>query len=292
MVKILIADKMGDGAISKIRQAGEVIISTPATLDSEILQAEVLVVRSATKVTKELIRNANSLKLVIRAGVGLDNVDSNACKEKGIIVKNTPGASTNAVAELAIAMILGISRKVGFLHSKLTQGEWAKKEGAGSEISGKTLAIIGMGRIGQSVAQKASALGMNIIYTDREQKPLSYKFYPNLVDLLQNADYISIHASAEKGAPALLSKKEFDSCKKGAYIINLARGSLIEESALIDVLKSGQISGAALDVYPTEPYVGELEILENVLLTPHVGASTNEAQLKIADEIVEHIKAI
>ena len=105
MVKILIADKMGDGAISKIRQAGEVIISTPATLDSEILQAEVLVVRSATKVTKELIRNANSLKLVIRAGVGLDNVDSNACKEKGIIVKNTPGASTNAVAELAIAMI-------------------------------------------------------------------------------------------------------------------------------------------------------------------------------------------
>ncbi|MFH0927780.1 MAG: NAD(P)-dependent oxidoreductase, partial [Candidatus Micrarchaeota archaeon] len=260
-------------------------------LHEAIPNAQILIVRSATKVTAALLQDAPNLRLIIRAGVGLDNIDIDACKAKNIEVKNTPNASTNAVAELAICMLIGSMRKVGYLHAKMAEGEWAKKEGTGQEIHGKTLGIIGMGRIGQAVAQKAKALGMNVIYHDREGKNLpDFKFIQSIDELLSSSDAISLHAAAPKNAPPILSQKEFSKCKKGAYLLNLARGSLIDESALIDALKSGQIAAAALDVYPSEPYEGELCILENVLLTPHIGASTLEAQLKIADEIVQIIK--
>lgn len=293
MVKILIADKMENEAIQKLKEVGEVL--TPQNEDdlkSQLKDADVLIVRSATKVTKELIEPAQNLKLVLRAGVGLDNVDQNACKEKNIIVRNTPGASTNAVAELAICMMIGICRKIGIMHEKLKGGVWAKKEGVGTEIEGKTLGIIGLGRIGSSLAQKASALGMKIIYFDHQQKDTPYEFASSLEELLQTADIISLHASAQKGAPPLLGAAQFSKCKKGSYLINLARGTLIDEDALVEALNNGTLAGAALDVYPSEPYNGSLLRLDNVLLTPHIGASTSEAQLKIADELVECIKAI
>ena len=291
MVKIVIADKMEDEAVAKIKTCGDVFIADANSLNSLLENADVLIVRSATKVDSTLISNAKNLKLVIRAGVGLDNVDAQSCAQKGIAVKNTPGASTNAVAELAIAMILSVSRKIGFLHSKMLNKNWAKKLGTGVEIQSKTLAIIGMGRIGQSTAQKASALGMNVIYTDREKKEgLNYKYYSSVNELLGHADYISLHASAKKGDPAIIGATQFSKCKKGAFLINLARGSLVDEPALINALKSSQIAGAAIDVYASEPYTGELCSLDNVLLTPHIGASTIQAQSKIADEIVEHIK--
>ena len=293
MPKIIIADNMKNEVIEKLKQAGEVLTpQNEGELKSALADADVLIVRSATKVTRDLIQNANSLKLVLRAGVGIDNIDQQACKEKSIIVKNTPGASTNAVAELTISMLIGISRKLGYLHSQMQKGEWAKKQGMGTEISGKTLAIVGLGRIGLAVAQKASALGMKIIYTDREKKNVPYQFHQSLDSLLPEADYISLHAGIDKGAPPMFQNEQFQKCKKGAYIINLARGKLIDEKALIGALNSGQIAGAALDVYESEPYSGGLSGLSNVLLTPHVGASTSEAQLKIADELLEHIKAI
>ncbi len=292
-MKIVIADKMENEAVEKIKTVGEVFTPSASELKPQLEDADVLIVRSATKVNSDLIANTKNLKMVIRAGVGLDNVDAQSCAQKNILVKNTPGASTNAVAELTIAMIIAISRKIGYLHSKMISGTWAKKDGTGVEIHSKTLAIIGMGRIGQSVAQKASALGMKIIYTDRERKQeLEYEYYQTVDEMLAHADYISLHASIKKTDPPILTKTQFSKCKKGAYLVNLARGSLVDENALIDALKSEILAGVAIDVYATEPYMGELCLLENVLLTPHVGASTNEAQTKIADEIVEHIKNI
>ncbi|MFA5108741.1 MAG: NAD(P)-dependent oxidoreductase [Candidatus Micrarchaeia archaeon] len=290
MTKIIIADNMEKEVIENLKALGEVKFQ-PSDLKSALSDADVLIVRSATKVTAELISSAPKLKIVARAGVGLDNVDVKACEAKKIKVINTPGASTNSVAELTICTMIGTMRKVGFLHSKMIEGKWEKKQGVGSEIFGKTLGIIGMGKIGQEVAKKASALGMNVIYFARSDKNFEYEFVPSLPALLSRADVISLHSSANKGDPPILGEKEFMQMKKGAYILNLARGSLIDEQALISALKSGQLAGAALDVYPTEPYEGELLLLQNVLLTPHVGASTLEAQLRIGDELIEQIKA-
>lgn len=290
MAKIIIADNMEEEVIEKLKQIGQVDFQ-PKDLKASLQDADILIVRSATKVTKDLISEAKSLKIVARAGVGLDNVDKFACEAKGIKVINTPGASTDAVAELAICMLIGIMRKIGFLHSKLIEGKWEKKQGTGEEIAGKTLGIIGMGRIGQSVAKKASALGMKIIYFDHNNKNLANcTFRQNLDDLLKESDALSLHASAKKGEPPIIDAAAISKMKDGAYLINLARGSLIDEQALIDALKSGKLLGAALDVYATEPYEGELLLLENVLLTPHVGAATKEAQLRIGAELVEKIK--
>jgi len=258
----------------------------PADLKKELEDADALVVRSATKVSAELIEGARKLKIVARAGVGLDNVDKDACAAKGIKVVNTPGASTNAVAELAIGMMICLMRKTGYLNDGMKEGKWLKKEGMGEEISAKTLGIFGMGRIGQEVAKKASALGMNVVYFDREKKDVQYKYFDSLEKMLEVADVVSLHASAQKGAAPVFDAKAFSKMKKGTYFLNLARGALVDEKALFDAIKSGRVAGAALDVYEKEPYSGELVMLDNVLLTPHIGASTAEAQERIGEDLI------
>lgn len=289
MAKIVIADAMEKEVVDGIGKIGEAICQ-PANLPAALADADVLVVRSATKVTAELIANAAKLKIVARAGVGTDNIDKAACAAKGIKVINTPAASTEAVAELAIGMMICIGRKVGFAHAKMKNGAWMKKECTGHEIGGKTLGIIGMGRIGQSVAKKASALGMRVMYADTNEIAGVPYSKVDMDNLLASSDYVSIHAS---GKDRLIGAAEIAKMKKGAYIVNLARGTMIDEKALVAALKGGQIAGAALDLYEKEPYTqGELLSCDNVLLTPHIGAASEEAQTRIGSDLVAQLKKL
>ncbi|VVB57393.1 Glyoxylate reductase [uncultured archaeon] len=288
--KIVIADNMEPSVVEGIQALGPVVL-TPANLKQELADAEVLIVRSATKVTEALLEPASKLKIVARAGVGLDNVDKAACEKKGIAVLNTPGASSNAVAEMAVGMMIALLRHFGRAHAAMKVGIWDKKACVGREISGKTLGLIGMGRIGRLVAAKAVAMGMRVIYTDpKKASDVSYPHYATVDELLPLCDIVSLHASMPAGSPAILNAERIAKMKPGSYVINTARGFLIDEAALVSALQSGQLAGAALDVYPAEPYTGPLLKLDNVLLTPHVAASTIEAQERIGDDLIAQLK--
>jgi D-3-phosphoglycerate dehydrogenase len=287
---IVIADEMEEAVVNELRKLGDVVYK-PKDLAAAISGADVLIVRSATKVTKELLGRAGKLKLVARGGVGLDNVDQEACRAKGITVVNTPGASTNAVAELALALILASFRNVQKAHLQMKQGRWEKKALVGHEIDGKTLGIIGYGRIGSALAAKAGALGMKVIaYNPPPRHDDGKARFVELDDLLANSDVVSLHASFTENDKNLMNKQTIAKMKDGAYLINTARGELVDEDALYDACKSGKLSGAALDVYKSEPYKGKLLELENVYLTPHLGASTKEAQGRIGAELVRILK--
>ncbi|MDE1798457.1 MAG: 3-phosphoglycerate dehydrogenase, partial [Candidatus Micrarchaeota archaeon] len=245
----------------------------------------------------ELIANAKKLRIVARAGVGLDNVKLSAdfCKERGITVINTPAASTRAVAELTMAFIGALMRKVGFAHQRLQGGVWEKGKCTGVEPDEKVLGIIGMGRIGREVARRAEAgYEMKIIYSDLlKSDDLPYEYYGKLDDMLPLADVVTIHAG---GAQPLLTAERISKMKKGAYLINTARGALVDETALAEALKSGRLAGAALDVHVNEPkkdgekFDSPLRGLDNVILTPHIGAATKEAQARIGQDLILQLK--
>jgi D-3-phosphoglycerate dehydrogenase len=287
-LKIVIADKMEEEVVKKIKELGEVVL-TPSNLLAELADADVLIVRSATKVNDELLENAKNLKVVARAGVGLDNVDVEACKKRKIEVINTPSASSNAVAELTIGFLFAICRKIPYADSTMKAKKWAKKELLGFELEGKTLGIIGLGRIGSLVAKKARALGMNIIYFDKGKDDQIGKKV-DLDELLKTSDFISLHLPLTNETRHIINANSFSKVKKTAAIINTGRGELIDEDALYNALKSGQIAFAALDVYSTEPYSGKLCELSNVILTPHIGGNTAEAQIRIGLELIEKLK--
>lgn len=289
-MKIVISDDLEAGAVENIKKAGKVVYK-PADLDAELKDAEVLVVRSATKVTKEMLGKAPKLKVVFRAGVGVDNIDVEACRARGIKVLNTPQASTNAVAELAIGLIIGLLRNLGRAHHTMKQGKWEKKLFMGHEIEGKTLGIIGCGRIGCAVAQKAMALGMSVIaYNPPPRTDCAGVKYVEMDELLAHSDVVTIHAAPTKETADIINAKTLGMMKKGAYLVNLARGTMVDEEALYEALKSGKLGGAALDVYKEEPYKGKLLELDNVIFTPHIGGSTFEAQDKIGSVIAEELR--
>lgn len=287
---IVIADNMEKEAVEELQKTGEVIFK-PENLEEAIVDADVLVVRSATKVTSELLSSARNLKIVARAGIGLDNIDQEACKEKKIKVINTPGASSNAVAELTLGLILASFRNVQKAHNQMKNKKWEKKQLVGREVEGKTLGIVGYGRIGSLVSKKASALGMSIIAHDpHARKDETATFFDSIDEFFQQADVISIHAPLVEATRNLINKENIGKMKDGVYIINTARGQIIDEDALYEGCKSGKIAGAALDVYWQEPYQGKLLELDNVYFTPHLGASTKEAQMRIGKELVKRIK--
>ncbi len=290
-MKIVIADQMEAEVVSSIRKLGEVDY-LPGDLAKSLSDADVLVVRSATKATSELLGHAKTLKLVARAGVGLDNVDTAECARRGIKVANTPGASTDAVAELAIGMIICLLRNVQKAHFQMKNGIWDKKNLTGREVAGKTLGIIGYGRIGAAVGKRAAALGMKVLaYNPKERRDDGIAEYADTLDgLLGRADVVSLHAVLTPETKHVINKKSIAKMKDGVYIINAARGQLVDEQALYDACKSGKVAGAALDVYETEPYKGRLLELDNILFTPHLGASTVEAQARIGKELVEIIR--
>lgn len=288
-MKIVIADNMEDEVVAEIKKLGTVVYK-PTDLPKELEDAEVLIVRSATKVTGELVGAAKRLRILARAGVGLDNIDVNACEINGIKVINTPGASTNAVAELTIGLIISTLRKVQKAHLQMKQKIWDKKNLTGEEIDGKTLGIVGYGRIGALVAKKAHALGMKILAADPKPMQDGIAEFVSAEQLFKAADVISLHAVLAPETRKMINKNSIAKMKKGVYLINIARGELIDEDAVYEACKNGKIAGVALDVYQQEPYNGKLLELDNVYFTPHLGASTREAQLRIGRELVEKLK--
>ncbi|MFH1521115.1 MAG: hydroxyacid dehydrogenase [Candidatus Micrarchaeota archaeon] len=289
-MRIVIADQMEEEVVEEIRKLGEVEFK-PFDIKKAIVDTDVLIVRSATKVTKELLDCAKKLKIVVRAGVGLDNVDQNACMERKIKVLNTPGASSNAVVELVLGLMLAMLRNVQKAHHQMKEGNWDKKNLTGTEIAGKTLGIVGYGRIGSLLGTRANALGMHVIaYSPPPRPPVENLYVNDLDEFFAKADIISLHVPATNETKDMINKENIAKMKEGVYIINTSRGEIVDEDALYDGCKSGKIAGAALDVYKTEPYTGKLLELENVCFTPHLGASTKEAQIRIGKELVAILK--
>lgn len=294
--KVLICDSIAKDAIKIMESAALTVEVKTGLSEDEIIRIienyDAMVVRSATKVTSKIIDAALNLKVIARGGVGLDNVDSKAATAKGIAVVNTPAASTNTVAELAIAMIFAAARYVAQADAAMKAGRWEKKKFEGTEISGKTLGIIGAGRIGTSTAEKAMALGMRVVAFD----PM-IGLHPNpairmasLDEVLAQADYLSLHVPFDKTKGALIGAAEFAKMKKGMVLINASRGKVVNESALADAIKGGIVAQAVIDVWEVEPTENrELVQMEQVVALPHLGASTKEGQQRVGIEVAMKI---
>lgn len=297
MAYILANDGIESSAKQALEALGHTVDSTHyegEELLRKLAEADICIVRSATKIRKEQLDagKAGLLKLVIRAGVGIDNIDAEYAKTIGVEVTNTPAASSDAVAELALAHMLALSRNLYHSNITMRQGKWLKKEYEGTEIAGKTLGLLGFGRIAQSLGKKAQALGMNVIYTNRSGKRADAEEfqYVTFDELLTHSDFISCHIPFAGGA-AIIGKDEIEKCKDGVFFVNTARGGVIDEDALVDAIESGKVRGAAIDVFNVEPTTNErLLQCERISLTPHIGAATKEAQGRIGGNIVDIIK--
>lgn len=299
MKKILITDGMSSSSISDLKNSGYQVdekFYESAELGNALKDYDAVVIRSATKINQTHIDEAlnGNLKLIIRGGVGVDNIDVAYAEKKGISVRNTPGASSKSVAELAMAHMFSIARFLPASKLTLSNGKWEKKKYTGTELGGKTLGIVGMGKIGQELAKMASAIGMNIAYhvhvNEIPNLPANYKKL-SLCDLYKECDYISLHVPLKKGAPAIIGKNEISTMKDGAVIINCARGGVVDEVSLIEALDCGKLGGAGIDVYQEEPTKNATLVCHpSISVTPHIGAQTKEAQDRVGSEVVEIIK--
>ena len=298
-MRILVTDGMSKSAIKQLRDNDHEVVEQfyeSDALGTALQEFDCVVVRSKTKVRKNHIDEAvkGKLKLIIRGGVGVDNIDVDYAESKGISVRNTPCASSASVAELALGHMFSLARYIGISNATMRAGQWNKKQYEGSEISGKTLGLIGMGRIAQELAWRAQALGMQVVYTCRsgEKKDLSAYTYLPLEELLKVSDYVSLHIPMPLDKKPVLGEAEFAMMKPTAYLINTARGGVVAEDALLDALNEGKLAGAALDVFEEEPTANvALYSHPKVSVTPHIGGQTAEAQSRIGDEIVSIITA-
>ena len=257
-------------------------------------------VRSQTKVTKKILDSADKLKIVGRAGVGVDNIDIESATQNGVIVVNSPDGNTNAAAEHTIAMMLAMSRNIPAACSSTKEGKWERSKFTGVEVFGKTLGIIGFGKIGHHVANVAIALGMNVVvsdpYTTKEAvEKIGAKYVTSLDEFWGQCDYITIHTPKTKETTALINRNTLNRMKKGVRIVNCARGGIIDEAALKEALESGQVQAAAIDVFETEPDITASPLYGckgNITMTPHLGASTAEAQFNVAIDVAEQIREV
>ncbi len=299
-MKILVADKISSKGVEYLRkQAGFEVIegygSSPEKVLELVKDVHAIAVRSETKVTKEVIAAAPLLKVVGRAGVGVDNVDVEAATDRGVVVMNTPAGNTIATAELTFTHILCGARPVPQAAASMKAGAWDRKSFSGIELFRKTLGVIGLGRIGGEVAKRAIAFGMRVLAYDPYLAPSRAKAMQveiaTLDEILAQADYITVHMPLTEDTKYMIDETAFEKCKKGLRIFNCARGGIIKESALIEALKSGKVAAAGLDVYEDEPLAKDspLRSMPNVVLTPHLGASTAEAQESVGIEIAEQI---
>jgi len=294
--KVLVSDPLAAEAVAAMRDAGlgvdEKTELSPEELKAEIGAYDAIVVRSATKLRAEILDAAENLKLIVRAGVGLDNVDVDHAKGKGIEVRNTPAASSNSVAELALGHVLSLARHIGRATASMKAGKWEKKQLKGIEIEGKTLGIVGIGRIGRSLAMKAAALGMRVVAYDAY---LTESPIPDVAPrvgmdrLLAESDFISLHVPFDPSVGPILGGAEFAKMKDGVRIVNCARGGVVDEAALVAAVEGGKVAGVALDVFETEPPAADHPILalDAVSFTPHVGAATVEAQSRVGREAAQ-----
>ncbi|MBU3114688.1 D-2-hydroxyacid dehydrogenase [Clostridium lacusfryxellense] len=298
MIRVLVTDGMEKSAIKELKAKGFEVVQEfyeADILGEKLKDFDVIVVRSATKLRQPVIDKAvgaGRLKLIIRGGVGVDNIDVAYAIENGIKVTNTPNASSASVAELAIAHMFAVSRFINISNVAMRQGIWDKKKYVGVEIAGKILGLVGFGRISRELAKKATALGMKVIYTDIVGKVNDcdeYEFF-ELDDLLKKADYVSLHIPFIKKHGATIGKDQLDMMKEGAFLINCARGGVVDEAALVEALDSGKLAGAGVDVFVEEPTRNE-ELVNHpkVSVTPHIGAATAEAQTRIGTEITSII---
>ena len=298
-MKILVSDPLSEEGLEILRKEKDIEVEVVTKLPLEELKkkiedAEALIVRSGTKVTRDLINSGKNLKVIGRAGVGIDNVDVKAATENGIIVMNSPGANTISTAEHTVALLLALSRKIPHAYLSLKEGKWERKQFKGVEVYGKVLGIVGLGRIGGEVAKRVQALGMKTIAYDPFLSPEGAKRWKvelvELRDLLKRADYITVHTPLTEETKHLIGSKEFELVKSGVRIINCARGGIIDENALYEAMRNGKVAGAALDVYEKEPPgKSPLMELENLVATPHIGAATEEAQRNVAVEVAHQV---
>ena len=295
-MKVIVADKISERGVELLRKTGwNIVLTTKDTLIAEIADADALIVRSATKVTAELLDKAPRLRAVGRAGVGVDNIDLDAATARGVLVMSTPGGNAISVAEHTFALLLGLARQVPRLDKSMHEGKWEKSSAAGTEVRGKTLGLIGLGRIGSEVALRADAFDMRVLgydpyISEAAAKEVQVELVP-LEKLLAESDFISLHTALSPATQNLINAETIAKMKKGARLINAARGELIDEGALADALKSGQLGGAALDVFVHEPPKDSpLLSMQNVIGTPHVAGSTTEAQEEVGTQVAVQIK--
>ena len=298
-MKILICDNLNQEVYRELETIGDCLDiskseSKEKDLADHIKDSEIAVIRSATRLTKEVLDNAEKLKIIARCGVGVDNVDLEFAKSKNIFVTNSPSANLISVVELTVALIISASRKLSLADSHLKNGQWNRSEFLGYELYGKTLGIVGFGKAGRLVAERMKSFGMSIVFydpyvTDWNGSEESL----DLDDLLKTADVVSIHVIKTKDTENLISKDKLDLLKQNSIIVNTSRGGVLDEEYLMALLESEKIFGAGLDVYSNEPpeNVDRYNGL-NLVTTPHIGASTNEAQLKAGLETIENIKKI
>jgi len=297
-MKILANDGMDQAAVLELQAYGYTVDTnhyTGTDLEEQIQIVDAIIIRSATKIRKQLIDVATktkTLKLIIRAGVGIDNIDYIYAEEQGIKVRNTPNASSDAVAELTLAHMFSLTRNLYHSNQTMRKGQWLKKQYVGIELAGKTVGLVGFGRIAKSVAQKAHALGMTIQYTDFiGDQHVEYATHVSMVTLLKTSDFISLHIPYDATKGPTIGEAEFAKMKPGMYLINIARGGVVDETALLEALNTGIVYKAALDVFEQEPTSNKaLYTHEHISLSPHIGASTIEAQERIGKEVIEVLK--
>jgi|KBSMisStandDraft_5_1062788.scaffolds.fasta_scaffold34028_3 D-3-phosphoglycerate dehydrogenase len=302
-MKVLIADSISKRGLDELARGNalEVVVCTGQS-EAELVEAipgfSAIVVRSQTKITAPILRAGTDLKVVGRAGVGVDNVDLDAATRRGVIVMNTPGGNTISTAEHAFSLLLAVARKIPQAHANLQAGKWDRKQFEGSELYNKTLGIIGMGRIGSELSRRAIAFGMRVLAYDpylssSRARSLQVELIEDLDELLPLADFLTLHTPLTPETHHLLNAARLTKTKPGVRIINCARGGLVDESALLNSLGNGHVAGAALDVFETEPLPNDspLRGVPNLILTPHLGASTVEAQESVGIEIAQAIRA-
>lgn len=301
MIKILVSDPLSEEGLKILKEVSEFQVDVktdlkPDALKEVIKEYDALAVRSATKVTRDVIEAASRLRVIGRAGVGLDNVDLEAATQKGVIVMNTPAGNTISTAEHTMSMILALSRNIPQANASVKSGEWKRSKFMGVELYGKVLGVVGLGRIGSELAKRALSFGMKVMAYDpflsREVAQTLGVEVVELAELLEKSDYISVHTPLTDETKHMISTEQFAAMKNGVRVVNCARGGIIDEAALVVALKSGKVSGAALDVFEKEPLNPDSEFLklDNVILTPHLGASTEEAQVNVAIEVAQIIR--
>jgi D-3-phosphoglycerate dehydrogenase len=298
MPRIFVSDKLSTGGVELIKNAGLELDNRPGLKDAELaaaLQAaDGMIVRSETKVTAELLEKPGKLRAIVRAGVGVDNIDVGAATRKGIIVMNTPGANTTSTAEHTITMLMALARHIPAADASLRMNKWERAKLVGTQLAGKTLGVVGLGRVGREVARRAAGLDMKVIGFDPFFSPdfagkLGIETVSDLASMLPKVDFLTVHTPLSPETTNLIGAAQIAAMKKGTRLINCARGGIINEEALVEGLKSGHLAGAALDVFVQEPPPADHPLLKlaNIVVTPHLGASTTEAQETVALEAAQ-----
>ena len=301
MAKVLVCDPMSDGPMAKMRAVPglEVFYKPEVTADellTEVKGMDAMVVRSRTKVTEAVIDAFDTMKVIVRGGVGIDNIKHEYAKSKGVETKNTPAAASQSVAELAFGMMFALARKIVPGTNSMMDGKWEKKSFKGVELSGKTLGLIGLGRIARALGKMGHAIGMKVIGYDPYVKASDVSEFPvegaGLAELMERADYISMHVPHTDETHHMLGAEMLGKMKPTAFLVDCSRGGVRDDAALSSLLKDGKLAGAALDVFEKEPPEGNpFAGMANVILMPHVGAQTAEGQNRVGDEVVEVLAA-